>query len=261
MSKINTSLEGKVAIVTGGSKGIGRAAALNFAAHGANVTVVARSKGPLEITAKELEAFGKGVLPISADVGAEEDLKRVVDQTVEKFGGVDILMNNAAQVEPGWFDALTYESFERLMRVNTWSGIRLAQLCLPSLRKRGGGVIINISSDDSLYPSPGIGAYSMTKIAQVHFTKQMAVEWGKDEIRVVCISPSLTRTELAQEFVEFVEKSKNVTLNPLNNRICEPEEVAALCLFVASPAGSFINGYNYVVDGGCATQAPVQIMD
>ena len=259
MAKINTSLDGKVAIVTGASSGIGRASALAYAAHGANLAIVSRGKERLEAVAKEAKAFGGEVLAIPADVGEEADLQNIYDQTIEKFGGVDILLNNAAIGDGCMMKNLEYESFERVLRTNTFSGIRLAQLCRKSLKERGDGVIVNIASDDSLYPSIGVGAYSMSKIAQVHFTKQLAVEWGKDKIRVVCISPSLTRTAMAADWVKDVEAELakgDYRFNPLG-RVCEPEEVAAMVLFVSSPAASFINGYNYVVDGGMAAQTPI----
>ena len=259
MSRIDTSLKDKVAIVTGASSGIGRAAALAYAAHGASVAMVSRGKERLEATAKQVETLGPKALPISADVGEEADLQRIYDRTMEVFGGVDILLNNAATSEPSMMKNLQYQSFERVLRTNTWSGIRLAQLCRASLKERGNGVIVNIASDDALYPSVGVGAYSMSKICQVHFTKQLAVEWGRDRIRVVCISPSLTRTTMAAEWVKQVEaalEKGNFRFNPMD-RVCEPEEVAALAVFLSSPAASFINGYNYVVDGGMSAQTPV----
>lgn len=259
MATIDTSLNDKIAIVTGASSGIGRAAALAYAGHGADLAIVSRGKERLEATAKEAEALGRKVLPISADVGDEADLQRIYDRTMEVFGGVDILLNNAATADPSMMKNLTYRSFERVLRTNTWSGIRLAQLCRATLKERGNGVIVNVASDDSLYPSVGVGAYSMSKICQVHFTKQLAVEWGRDGIRVVCISPSLTRTTMAAEWVKQVEaalEQGNFRFNPMN-RVCEPEEVAALVVFLSSPAASFINGYNYVVDGGMSAQTPV----
>ena len=259
MARIDTSLQDRIAIVTGASSGIGRAAALAYAAHGADVVMVSRGKERLEAAAKEAEALGRKVLPISADVGDEADLERIYDRTMEVFGGVDILLNNAATGDPGMMKNLAYESFERVLRTNTWSGIRLAQLCRATLKERGNSVIVNVASDDSLYPSVGAGAYSMSKICQVHFTKQLAVEWGRDGIRVVCISPSLTRTTMAAQWVKQVEaalEQGNFRFNPMN-RVCEPEEVAALAVFLSSPAASFINGYNYVVDGGMSAQTPV----
>ena len=259
MAKINTSLEGKVAIVTGASSGIGRASTLAYAAHGANLVIMSRGKERLQAVAKEAEAFGAEVLPVPGDIGEEADLQNIYDQTIDRFGGVDILLNNAAIGEGMMMKNLTYESFERVLRINTFSGIRLAQLCRKSLKERGNGVIVNIASDDCLYPSVGVGAYSMSKICQVHFTKQLAVEWGKDGIRVVCISPSLTRTAMTVDSVKGIEaelKKGDYRLNPMAS-VCEPEEVAAMVLFVSGPAASFINGYNYVVDGGMAAQAPI----
>lgn len=259
MATIDTSLQDRIAIVTGASSGIGRAAALAYAAHGADLAIVARGRDRLEVTAREVEALGRKVLPIAADVGDEADLQSIHDQTKEAFGGVDILLNNAATSEPCMMKNLTYESFERVLRTNTWSGIRLAQLCRESLKERGNGVIVNVASDDCLYPSVGVGAYSMSKICQVHFTKQLAVEWGKDGIRVVCISPSLTRTTMAADWVKQVEtalEQGGFRFNPMN-RVCEPEEVAAAAVFLSSPAASFMNGCNYLVDGGMSAQTPI----
>ena len=152
MAKINTSLEDKVAIVTGASSGIGRASTLAYAAHGANLVIMSRGKERLQAVAKEAEALGAEVLPIPGDIGDEADLQNIYDQTIDRFGGVDILLNNAAIGEGMMMKNLTYESFERVLRINTFSGIRLAQLCRKSLKERGNGVIVNIASDDCLYP-------------------------------------------------------------------------------------------------------------
>ncbi|MCY4498621.1 MAG: glucose 1-dehydrogenase [Rhodospirillaceae bacterium] len=261
MGKINTSLAGKVAVVTGASSGIGRAAARAFAAHGANLSIAARRKERLEEVAGDAEAFGVEALTIVADVGVEEDLKKIHEQTMAKYGGIDILLNNAGMIEMCMLEDLTYESFERVLRINTWSGIRLAQLCRPALREAEDGIIVNIASDDVLYPSPGIGAYSMSKICQMHFTRHMATEWGPDRIRVVAISPSVTRTEIIEEWVEEFEAAmddENFRFNPMR-RICEPEEIAAAIVFVSSPAGAFINGTNHVIDGGMSAMVPIDL--
>ena len=206
-------------------------------------------------------AFGVEVLPIVADVGEESGLQKIHNQTIEKYGGVDILLNNAGMLEMCMMKDLTYESFERVLRINTWAGIRLAQLCRPSLSESADGIIINIASDDVLYPSPGIGAYSMSKICQVHFTRHLATEWGEDRIRVVAISPTVTRTEIIEEWVAEFEaglEDENFRFNPMR-RICEPEEIAAAIVFVSSPAGSFINGTNLVVDGGMSAMVPIDV--
>ena len=259
MPVVDFSLEGKVAIVTGGSKGIGRAIALAFAEYGADVAVCARGKEALETSRQEIEANGRRALAIPTDVSKEADLKRCCEETVRQLGGVDILVNNAAIGELSPIEKISQESFDKHMRVNLWAPLRLSQLCLDSMRKRGGGVIVNIASDESLRPSSGIGTYALTKIGLAHLSNLCAAEWGPDNIRTVCISPGLVRTELADEIVKFVQTNKDNVLNPLNNRIGEPEEIAGLALLIASPAGAYINGGNFVVDGGTQSMQPVRI--
>jgi len=259
MPVVNLSLEGKNAIVTGGSKGIGRAIALAYAEHGANVTICARGKEALEATRKEIESRGVKALGVPADVSKEADLKKFYDETVKQLGGVDILVNNAAIGDMTPVEEVTLTSFDLHMHVNLWAPLRLSQMCLETMRKQGGGVIINIASDESLRPSAGIGTYTLTKIALAHLSNLCAAEWGTDNIRTVCISPGLVRTELASGIVDFIEKSKDAIVNPLNNRIGEPEEIAGLALLIASSSGSYMNGGNYVVDGGTQSLQPVRL--
>jgi NAD(P)-dependent dehydrogenase (short-subunit alcohol dehydrogenase family) len=262
MSIVNLSLDGKVALITGGSKGIGRSIALAFAENGADIAIGARGKEALEATAKEIEARGRRSLALPTDVGEEQQLRELYEQTAKQLGGVDILVNNAALFEFQPLEAITPADFERAMRVNVGAALLLSQLCRESMKKRGGGVIIHISSDESLRPSAGIGAYAMTKICLTHLAKHMAVEWGADGIRVLSISPGLVRTEMTQGVCEVIERQgEDCTLNPMNNRIGEPHEIAGFALLAASPAGSYINGGNYVIDGGTQSLPPVKIVE
>ena len=260
MPVVDLSLEGKVALITGGSKGIGRSTALAYAEHGADVAIAARGQEALEATVKEIEARGRRALGVVTDVGSQADLEKLYGQTVKELGGVDILVNNAAQIEFGEIADVTAESFERLMRINLFSALRLSQLCRQSMQQRGGGVVINVASDEFLRPSVGVGAYPMTKIGLVLLTKQLAQEWGADKIRAVCIVPGLVRTEIAQEAVDLIEGSPETVLNPLGNRVGEPEEIAGFMLIAASPAGGYLNGGHIIVDGGTQSLAPVKVV-
>ena len=248
MPVVDLSLEGKVAVITGGSKGIGRAIALTFAEHGADVAIVARGIDALVKTQKEIEATGRRGVAIQADVSTDEALDRIRQETCNRLGGVDILVNNAAI---GGMPALSetgQEDFLRVMKTNVWTPLRLSQLCRESMIERGGGVIINVVSNEGVRPSVGIGIYAASKAALMNMSQLLAKEWARHSIRVSCIAPGLIRTELAQRLVTAVESSGNYP--SVQGRIGEPEEIAGMALFLASPAWSYATGETYVVDGG-----------
>jgi NAD(P)-dependent dehydrogenase (short-subunit alcohol dehydrogenase family) len=248
MSIVDFSLEGKVALVTGGSKGIGRAIALTFAEHGADVAIAARGAQALEATREDIEARGRRCVAVSTDVCSDPDLKKLHESVRSEFGDIDILVNNVGGAEPIGLADLRYEQFERTIKTNTWAAIYLAQLCYPAMKKKGGGVVINISSNGGLKPDPFLGGYSASKAALNIVTGQMAQEWAKDGIRSVCICPGLVRTELAIPLVEHFEK-KGFPQNML--RMCgEPEHIAGMALLLASPAGAYCHGEIFTVDGG-----------
>jgi len=256
MSTVNLSLEGKVAVVTGGSKGIGRAIALTFAEHGADVVIAARGAEALERTRKEIEERGRRVLAVQADVANAPDLERLYAEVCEAFGGVDVLVNNAATGDEGReLSKLTRDEFDRVLSVNLWAAIRLSQLCRPSMQQRGGGVILNIVSNEAIRPMAGLGIYSPSKAALVNLTQMLAKEWAGDGIRAACIAPGLVRTELAAPLVDMVEKH-GLKLNPLG-AIGEPEDIAGLALFLCSPAGRFATATTFVVDGGEMAAGPI----
>jgi NAD(P)-dependent dehydrogenase (short-subunit alcohol dehydrogenase family) len=248
MPIVDFSLDGKVALVTGGSKGIGRAIALAFAEQGADVAITARGVQALEATRKEVEATGRRCVAMLADAYSDGDLKRLHETVRSELGDVDILVNNVGGAEPCGLAHLTYEHFERILKTNTWAAIYLAQLCHPGMKAKGGGVVINISSNGGLKPDPYVGAYSASKAALNIVSGQMAQEWAQDGIRCTCICPGLVRTEMAAPLVEHFEK-KGFPQNML--RMCaEPEHIAGMALLLASPAGAYCHGETYVVDGG-----------
>lgn len=252
MSMPGISLEGKVAVVTGGSKGIGRAIALTLAANGAHVAIASRGREALEQTVKEIEQGGGRALAVPIDVLNTDDLDRLHRETVAQLGDVDVLVNNA--LHSGGASGLTpateitEDTFEKTMRGNVWAPLHLAQLCHPSMAKRGGGVVLNISSNSGYIGDPGLGVYPSSKAALINLTQQLGKEWAPDRIRVVCIAPGIVRTDLAAGLVELVEKG--AIQAGLGGIVGEPQDIANFALLLVSDAGRYCNATTYVVDGG-----------
>ena len=256
MPIVDFSMDGQVALVTGGSKGIGRAIALAFAENGADVAIAARGLEALEATGGELRKLGRRAVAIQADVGSTEAVENLYEQVVAELGGIDILVNNAAAGGGGTPIAeLKEDDFQRVMAINVWGPIRLSQLCRTTMKERGGGMIINISSNEGVRASPGLGIYPPSKAALINFSQMIGKEWAKDGIRTAAIAPGLVRTELAAGLIEWVEKN-NIAINPMG-RIAEPEDIAALVLTLATQAGRFTTATTYVLDGGELSAGPL----
>lgn len=248
MTVADFSLEDQIALVTGGSKGIGRAIALAFAEHGADVVISARGQDALDVTKKEIEATGRRCVAVAADLANDEDIRRLHETAVSELGVVDILVNNAGFADVVGMHDLSYESFERTLKINTWAPIHLAQLCFPAWKERGEGRIVNIGSNGGVKPDPFVGAYSASK-AGIHIvTTQMAHEWSKYGVRANVVCPGLVRTELAGPMVAILEAQGN----PHNvlHRAADASELAGMVVLLASPAGSYIQGERFLVDGG-----------
>ncbi|MDE2689022.1 MAG: SDR family NAD(P)-dependent oxidoreductase [Acidobacteriota bacterium] len=255
MPIVDHSMNGQVALITGGSKGIGRAIALAFAENGADVAITARGLEALDATASELRELGNRVLAIPADVGNTEAVEALYERVVAELGGIDVLVNNAARGGGRAISKLKEDVFQRVMAVNLWGPIRLSQLCRTTMQDRGGGMIINIASNEGLRASPGLGIYPPSKAALINFTELIGKEWAKDGIRAVAVAPGLCRTELAAGLVEMVEKN-DIAINPMR-RIGEPEDIAALVLTLATQAGRFATSTTYVLDGGELSAGPL----
>jgi len=249
MPSVDFSLAGKTALVTGGSKGIGKAIALAFAEYGADVAISARGREALEQARKEISsATGQRCVAVPADLSQDEQVRALHQQVVDELGGVDILVNNAAHGALAPLSAITREEFEASLRLNTWAALYLAQLCLAGWKEKHEGVIINISSNGGIKADPYIGAYSASKAAIGILSVQMAQEWGKFGVRSNAICPGLTRTETADPMVKFFEQdgwSQNMM-----HRCAEPHEIAGMAVLLASPAGSYCHGELFTVDGG-----------
>ena len=248
MAIANFSLKGDVALVTGSSKGIGRAIALAFAEQGADLVITARGQGDLDSVKKEIEALGVRCLAVSADMSKDEDIDRLHKEACDEFGMINILVNNAGAGEFVGLHDISRESFDFVMQVNTWAPIYLAQLCFPAWQEKGEGRIVNIGSNGGLKPDPFMGAYSASKAGVNIITQQMAQEWSKYGVRANAINPGLVKTDLASDLVALFELdgfSQNIA-----RRAADPSELAGIAVLLASPAGSFCQGEMFTVDGG-----------
>lgn len=252
MKKDIFSLDGKVAIITGASKGIGEAIARVFAQYGAKVVISSRKQADLEVLAEEIrQEFGTEVFPLAAHAGDMHQLRELLAKTIEIFGKVDILVNNAA-TNPVYGPSLdcSGEAFDKIMQVNVKSPFEFAKLLHPFMKQNGGGSIVNISSIAGSTPDPGLGMYSVSKAALNMLTKVLAKEWGPDGIRVNALSPGLIKTKFSQALWENPKMLEHFTKRLPIARMGSVDEIAALVLYLASEASAYTTGVNFQVDGG-----------
>lgn len=245
------NLTGKVAVITGASKGIGEAMAVAFAQCGAKVVVSSRKQEAVDEVAKAINDAGGTAIGIAAHAGNMQDLKTLTDKTIEAFGRFDILVNNAA-TNPVFGPVINTneEAFDKIMDVNVKAPFELSKLALPHMKKNGGGSIINISSIGGMKPEPFLGIYSVSKAALISLTKVMAKEWGGVGVRANVICPGLIKTKFS-EALWSNEPIVNKMLKELPlPRIGTSDEIAGLALFLASDASSYCTGGVYTADGG-----------
>ena len=246
-------LAGKVAIITGSSRGIGKAIAERMAEHGAKVVISSRKAGPCDEVAAALNAkHGAGTaIAVPANIAAKEDLQRLVDETRKAFGQIDICVCNAAS-NPyyGPLAGIADDQFRKILDNNIISNHWLISMVAPEMRARKDGSVIIISSIGGLRGNAIIGAYNISKAADFQLARNLAHEFGPDNVRVNCIAPGLIKTDFAKALWEdpaILERStKGVPLR----RIGEPDELAGAAVYLASKAGSFMTGQALVVDGG-----------
>lgn len=246
-------LKGKIAVITGSTKGIGKAIAEQYALHGAKVVISSRKPGPCEEVAAAINAkHGDGTaIACPANISSKDDLTRLVAETNAAFGKIDILVCNAAS-NPyyGPMAGITDEAFTKILSNNIISNNTLTTLVAPQMKERKDGVVIIISSIGGLRASTVIGAYCVSKAADVQLARNLAAELGPHNIRVNCISPGLVKTDFAKALWEDPDtKEQREEETPLR-RIGEPNDIAGAAVFLASRAGGWLTGQNIVVDGG-----------
>ncbi|MDR2188144.1 MAG: glucose 1-dehydrogenase [Azonexus sp.] len=244
-------LRGKVAIITGSSRGLGLASARGMAEHGARVVISGRKAEPCELAAAEICAAGGEAIAVPCNIGRKEELQALVNATVAKWGRVDIVMANAA-IHP-WIGSvldLKEDTFNKFMQVNVQSSIWLGQMTVPGMIERGYGRFIVVASIVGLLGDPVTGTYGLTKAADMQFVRNMASEFASKGITANCIAPGTFKTEMARSQWEDEEMTKWYFSRNPSKRFGEVEEIAGLAVMLASPSGGYINGQTIAVDGG-----------
>jgi NAD(P)-dependent dehydrogenase (short-subunit alcohol dehydrogenase family) len=255
MTKPDFSLNGKVALITGGSRGIGKATALGFARAGADVAIASRKLPDLEQVADEIRGLGRKALPVAAHVARLEEIKSLVQTVNKEFGRIDILVNNAG-TSPAMSPMLDLEErlWDSIMNLNLKGLIFLSQAVARIMKEHDGGTIINVASIAGFRHEPNIGVYSISKSAIVMATKIMAEEWAKYNIRVNAIAPGHIHTRLGDSIFEAVPEYKKEFLDRIPmRRIGDSDEIVGAMIYLASDASSYVTGTTIVVDGGTLT--------
>lgn len=245
-------MKGKVALVTGGGRGIGKAIAHRLAGAGADVVIASRKLENLEATAKEFASLPGRTIPIACHVGRLNEIENLVRETETQAGPVDILVNNSAtNLGQGPALAATDEMFDKIVEINLKAALRLVRFIVPGMiERKAGGSIINIASVSGLKPQPGGLLYSFTKAGLIMMTRSWAQEFGPHGIRVNALAPGLIQTDFSEYFWKDDERRKAFEAQQPIQRLGQPEDVAGLALHLASDESSFITGQVFVIDGG-----------
>lgn len=244
-------LTNKTAIITGAGTGIGRAIARAFIREGARVALVGRRKEPLESL---LQEAGESALVLAGDVSRQTDIDRILAEAVARFGGVNVLINNAGILHIGTAEQINEAQWDETFAINVRGLWLLSRAVLPGMRKAGGGSIVNVASVLGVNGARNRACYAASKGAVVLLTKCMAIDHGADNIRVNAICPSFVETDLTAEVIRKAPdpaavRRERIGVHPIG-RLGQPEDIAGAALLLASPAGAFITGQTIVVDGG-----------
>ena len=245
-------MTGKVAVVTGSSRGIGAAIAHALADHGARLVITSRNLEPCEAVAAAINARHDGAaIAVASSLSSKASLQAMIDAGVAAFGPIDVLVCNAASnPHYGPMATITDDQFAKTLANNVIAQHWLIDMVAPDMRARKTGSIIMISSIGGLRGSAILGAYAITKAADIQMARNLAREFGPDNVRINCIAPGLVRTDFAKALWENPENLKASTENACLGRIGEPDEIAGAAVFLASDASSFMTGQTVVVDGG-----------
>ena len=246
-------LDGKVAIVTGASKGIGEAVARGLAEFGAKIVVSSRKQEAVDAVAETFKNDGLEAIAIAANMGNVEEAHSLIEQSVDAYGGIDIIVNNAA-ANPvfGPIQKTEERAFDKIIDVNLKGPFELCKKAYPILKQRGGGSIINISSIGGLTPEPGIGIYSVSKAGLINLTKAMAQDWGADNIRVNAICPGLIKTKFSEALWGDEPILERFLQHLPLKRVGTSDDIAGLAVYLASDAAAYCTGGMYLIDGGYA---------
>ncbi len=244
-------LTGRVAIVTGSSKGIGEAMARGLAEFGARVVVSSRSQEAVEEVADRYRADGLDASGIACHVGDAADRQQLIERTIATYGRLDILINNAA-TNPyyGPVEGLTAAAYHKTLDVNLTAALELSNLALPHLRAAGGGSVIHISSVEGLHATANFAAYNISKAGIIMLGKSQAAEWARDNIRVNIVCPGLVKTKLSRALWEDEQVEAQMKKSIPLRRMATPDEVAGVAVYLAGDAASYVTGSVVVVDGG-----------
>ena len=247
-------LEGKVAIITGSSKGIGLSIARSFAEYGAKVVLSSRSQEAVDTAAAVLQAEGYEVMAQACHVGDAEQRSTLVEKTVAHFSGVDILVNNAA-INPVYSSIEQVETavFDKMFNINVKAAFELSNLCFPHMKAGNYGSVINIASVEGLKPSFGLGVYSMTKSTLIMMTQVQAKEWGKHGIRSNAICPGLIKTKFSSDLWQNKALVDQLTNQLPAGRVAASIEMSGIAVYLASEASSYTTGGVFTADGGFMT--------
>ncbi len=244
------SLEGKVAVVTGASKGLGRSMSEALAAAGADVVVTARTMSLLEETAQIVTKLGRRALPIQCDVGDDQSVQQMIKTAAQEMGKIDILVNNAGMQVNTAFRDETYENWDKHLKVNLYSAFSTCKAVGPLMTKQKKGKVINIVSVLGERAFWNTIAYCTTKGALIQFTKVMALEWARFNINVNAIGPGWFKTEIVEVLDKYPESKKMVLGHIPLGRLGEPAELAGVVIFLSSAASDYVTGETIFVDGG-----------
>lgn len=245
------NLNGKVALITGASRGIGLAIAETFAAAGAKVALASRKQESLDQAAAQIKASGAEALPIAAHTGSSEAVQALVDRIEATWGGIDIVVNNAA-TNPHFGHILSAEDshWQKILDVNVQGYFRVVKACAPIMKERGGGKVINMSSVAGKEAQPMMGVYSVSKAAVLMLTKVLATELAQDNIQVNAIAPGFVKTRFSSVLWQNEKMNQALTQSIPQNRMAEPEEISGIALYLASAASNYTTGATFLIDGG-----------